>query len=147
MADQSSCVVLLLSDVCLVVASQIAHYPTWSPRSLPLYLPGAPTINLTVPMYVITPDPLNVSCHVASFPQSVVTVVVGQTQKMVSPEVSFDSTTSVVVHKTGDVEFTVDEYGSNNAVVTCMAAVDTEMRSSLPATVQIYGEEVHKSVG
>ena len=97
-------------------------------------------------MYVITPNPLSVSCRVASFPQSVVTVVVDQSQKMASPQVSFDSTASVLVHKTGDVEITVHEYGSNDAVVTCMAAVGTEVRSSRPATVQIYGEEVHTKV-
>ena len=127
----------LLHRLYTALHAHLTHCPS---------VPGAPTVNLTAPMYVITPNPLSVSCRVASFPQSVVTVVVGQSQKMASPQVLFDSTASVVVHKTGDVEFTVDEYGSNDAVVTCMAAVGTEVRSSQPATVRIYGEEVHTKV-
>lgn len=102
-------------------------------------------------MYVITPDMLIVSCRVASFPQSSnVTVQVRQTEQLVTPQVSFDNSSGVVIHKTGDVEFTAMEYGSNAVNVTCTLVIDrsgsSEVHSSSPATIQIYGEEFMKCV-
>lgn len=95
---------------------------------------------------------LIVSCRVTSFPQSSnVTVQVRQTEQLVAPQVSFDNSSDVVIHKTGDVEFTAMEYGSNAVNVTCTLVIDrsgkTEVHSSSPATIQIYGEEFMKCVG
>ena len=77
------------------------------------------------------------------------TVRVQQTERMTTPQVDFDETNSMVIHTTGDVEFTAEEYGSSAAVgVLCTAAIDCngsiEMYSSPPATVLIYGKEIRK---
>ena len=68
---------------------------------------------------------------------------------MTTPQVDFDETNSMVIHTTGDVEFTAEEYGSSAAVgVLCTAAIDRngsiESIDSLPATVLIYGKEIRK---
>ena len=94
---------------------------------------------------------LIVSCRVTSFPQSSnVTVQVRQSEQLVAPQVSFDNSSDVVIHKTGDVEFTAMEYGSNAVNVMCTLVIDhsgkTEVHSSSPATIQIYGEEFRKCV-
>ena len=77
------------------------------------------------------------------------TVRVEQTERMTTPQVDFDKTNSMVIHTTGDVTFTAEEYGSSAAVgVLCTATIDRngsiEMHSSLEATVLIYGKEIRK---
>ena len=123
--------------MCCMVA--IATTLTTSPS-----ITGVPTIVVTAPEYVITPNSLNVTCTVRSFPQSMVTVVVNATEQTTTPQMSFDDSHSVVLHETGDVVFTVEDYGSGTAAVRCDATIDrsgiAERHSSNMAFVEVYGE-------
>ena len=114
---------------------------------------GAPEITVSTPTYVIQGDTLTVNCSVMSFPQSNVSLSLGDTPIMTSVSEAYDSTVGSFTYFT--THSTMAVHPSDEGNYTCSATIThgqpavTEVFSDT-AFVAVYGgsySHAHHSTG
>ena len=114
---------------------------------------GAPQITVSAPTYVIQGDTLSVNCSVTSFPQSHVSLSLGDTPILTSVPGEYDSTAGSFTYFT--THSTTAVHPSDEGNYTCSAAIThgqpavTEVFSGT-AFVTVYGgscSHAHYSTG
>ena len=97
---------------------------------------GAPLIVVTTPNYVIEGDTLTVNCSVMSFPQSIVSLSLGDTPIVTSVSESYDTAQGLFTYVT--TYSTTAMYPSDEGNYTCSATIT----HGQPAVTEVYSETV-----
>ena len=133
--------------VCICICTGELH------PLLPILTIGAPQITVSAPTYVIQSDTLKVNCSVTSFPQSNVSLSLGDTPIVTSVSEDYDSTARSFTYFTTHSIMSV--HPSDEGNYTCSATIThgqpavTEMFNNT-AFVAVYGgsgSHAHCSMG
>ena len=95
---------------------------------------GAPQITVSAPTYVIQGDTLIVNCSVTSFPQSNVSLSLGDTPIMTSVSEGYDSTAGSITYFT--THSTTAVHPSDEGNYTCSATIT----HSQPAVTEVFSD-------
>ena len=101
---------------------------------------GAPQITVSTLIYVIQGDTLTVNCSVTSFPQSSVSMSLGDTPIMTSVSEAYDSATGSFSYFT--THSTTAMHPSDEGSYTCSATIT----HGQPAVTDVYSEAVFVAV-
>ena len=101
---------------------------------------GAPQITVSAPTYVIQGDTLTVNCSVTSFPQSNVSLSLGDTPIMTSVSEDYDSTAGSFTYFT--THLTTAVHPSDEGNYTCSATIT----HGQPAVTEVFSDTVFIAV-
>ena len=101
---------------------------------------GAPEITVFAPTYVIQGDTLTVNCSVTSFPQSNMSLSLGDTPIMTSVPEDYDSTAGSFTYST--THSTTAVYPSDEGNYTCSAIIT----HGQPAVTEVFSDTAFVAV-